>query len=386
MMESCHFSAKDQVYAFCDFLQTRSEFTPLVQSLFVCPIGFPPYPLIRMLPNVSTLRFIICRFGESRSACGASPSIDPQLLTDSGVDEVVTSLLLDGARCTVQTLMWTGRLDVIPPAFLMPSEWKRLHTLTIQSELGRGAADDIEKLLTKFCPPSLEDLNNSSVAAVGHDDNVLVIVVSPHSKWIASGSEDSTIIVWDSGGQLCDEWVAHHGDVYSLAFSLDSRFLASGGRDSKIIVWDVNQDARRVATLEGYTGDVRRCAWSPDGTTIISVDSDRTVRLWDTKTFQQFHLCDGRHEGPILFIHLSPDGRWLASGGEDYHCCIWDVASGTLHKVLRGHTQLLSGAAFDPVSTRLATASCDHTVRIWDVETAKPIFVLQQHTGGVRYV
>ncbi|TBU44983.1 hypothetical protein BD309DRAFT_751744 [Dichomitus squalens] len=236
MMERCHFNAKDQVFAFCDFLRTRSEFTSLVQSLFVCPIEFPPYPPIRMLPNISTLRFIIRRFGEyarpaDRPVVHLHPStlscyrmygerirtlsldhlsfttysdfprlvlafpkateivcqdilaklpatsalaIDvvkrklskrPQLETItiySGVDEVVTSLLLDGARCTVQTLMWTGRLDVILLAFLMPSEWKRLHPLTIQSELGRGAADDIERLtrlLANFRPPSLEDVS-----------------------------------------------------------------------------------------------------------------------------------------------------------------------------------------------------------------------------------
>ncbi|TBU40791.1 hypothetical protein BD309DRAFT_869571 [Dichomitus squalens] len=64
MMESCHFHAKDEVFAFCDFLQAKSEFLSLIQSLFVCPIDFLPFPLIRILPNISTLRFIIRRFGE----------------------------------------------------------------------------------------------------------------------------------------------------------------------------------------------------------------------------------------------------------------------------------------------------------------------------------
>ncbi|TBU33615.1 WD40-repeat-containing domain protein [Dichomitus squalens] len=430
--------------------------------------------LILAFPNMTK---IDCRDISVKSRAKAGPGMDLmkhklsrqlRLATvniHSGVDEDVTSMLLDCARCTVQTLMLTG-LDVIPLTSLMPSEWKRLHTLTIGLELGERA-DSIERLagfLTNFRPPSLEDVSAhflvthrrilnqwfrdeisnetnwidvcskleaalstfrrqrlsflvsledparerlwtrelgqlfpvlrdrnrlavtcKSTAAVGHKGIVAAVVVSPDSKWIASGSHDSTIILWNSDGQLCDEWVAHYGHVFSLAFSPDSRFLASAGGDGKAVVWDLNQDVRRVATFEGHTGRLVSHPWSPDGTTITSV-ANNVVRLWETKTFQQLQLLDGAHESNIWFIHFSPDGHWLASGGQDYDCCVWDVSSGTLHKVLRGHRGMLYSASFNPGSIRLATASDDHTVRIWDVETGEPTFHLQQHTGYVSGV
>ncbi|TBU33616.1 WD40-repeat-containing domain protein [Dichomitus squalens] len=378
------------------------------------------------------------------------------------VDEAVASLLLHCSRGTVQTLMWTGQLDVVPPAFLTPSEWQRLHTLTIGSELGEepGGIERMTAFFAKFHPPSLEDVSvhflvthreildqrfdsdkskeskwidicskleavlstfrrqrlsfmvsarerlwtrelgrrfpalrdrkrlavTCKSTAVGHESVAYTVVVSPDSRWIASGSEDNTIIVWDSDGKLCDEWIAHQGDVNSLAFSPDSRLLASAGHDEKVVIWDLNQDARRVATLRGHTDVVWSCAWSPDGTTIASGGGDKSIRLWDTKTFEQLHLFDGAHQSNVSFVRFSPDGRWLASGSWDYYCCMWDVASGTLHRVLRGHTSALSAAAFDPGSTHLATASYDFTVRIWDVKAGEPIFVLWRHTNWVRDV
>ncbi|TBU61656.1 WD40-repeat-containing domain protein [Dichomitus squalens] len=430
--------------------------------------------LILAFPNTTK---IICHDIIVKGPAMSGPVMDvlgaklsrPQLATvniHSGVDESVTSLLLDCARSTVQTLMLTGLHDILP-AFSMPSEWKWLHTLTIGLELGKGA-DSLGRLtefLKNFRPPSLEDvsvhflvthrhiLNQcfdderleetnwidvcskleaalstfrrqrlsflvslekparehlwtrelgqlfpalrdrgrltvacKSIAAVGHERLVWAVVVSPDSKWIASGSWDNTIIVWDSDGRLCDEWMAHYSKLNSLAFSLDSRFLASAGSDRKVVVWDLNQDARRVATLEGHSDEVLSCAWSPDGTMIASGGVDKTVRLWDTKTFQQAHLFDRGHERKVRFVQFSPDGHWLASGGEDHHCCIWDVASGTLHKIFGGLTRELRAAAFDPGSTRLATASWDDTVRIWDVETAESIFVSRQHTNWVEEV
>ncbi|TBU40573.1 hypothetical protein BD309DRAFT_818689, partial [Dichomitus squalens] len=59
MIKNCHLQINEQVFTFCDFLQKKMEYLPLIQSLFVCPINFPPYSLIKMLSNLSTLQFVI---------------------------------------------------------------------------------------------------------------------------------------------------------------------------------------------------------------------------------------------------------------------------------------------------------------------------------------
>jgi len=48
---------------------------------------------------------------------------------------------------------------------------------------------------------------------------------------------------------------------------------------------------------------------------------------------------------------------------------IWSPFSGELIRNLNGHTKGLSDIAWSPNSVHLATASDDHTIRIWDVDS-----------------
>ena len=196
---------------------------------------------------------------------------------------------------------------------------------------------------------------------------------------MATGSFDSTIILWDATGGtvLVQEWLAHNWEVTSLAFSPDSRFLVSAGNDSNVKIWDVAQGSRRVTTLKGHTKSATSCAWSPDGDTIASGSYDATVRLWDSRTFRELCVLEHPDGRDIEFLAFSSDGRWLASRS-DRSCNVWNV-SGMLHKSLQANlTFKLEGYppvfAFNPRSTRLLVAAY-RGVKLVDVETRNELAV-----------
>jgi WD40 repeat protein len=65
-----------------------------------------------------------------------------------------------------------------------------------------------------------------------------------------------------------------------VAFSPDGQFLASGSWDTTIKLWEV-ASGREVRTLTGHTGWVLSVAFSPDGQFLASGSGDKTIKLWD---------------------------------------------------------------------------------------------------------
>jgi hypothetical protein len=90
------------------------------------------------------------------------------------------------------------------------------------------------------------------------------------------------------------------------------------------------------------------------------------------------------HTSEVWDAALSPDGRRLASASFDYTIKLWDAATGRLDRTLRGHQARAYSVAFDREGKRLVSASADKTAIIWDVASGEPIHVLRGHTDNVR--
>ena len=223
----------------------------------------------------------------------------------------------------------------------------------------------------------LWDLANLKAAIVrGHTQTAARVAFAPQGNRWASGSDDSTVVVWDAANnEELYTLKQHTMHVLGLAFSPDGKLLATGSDDFTVRLFDV-ATKRRVAILEGY-GPIGKLVFAPDGKTIALSSKPGIVALWDTdeprKVLQMQRLHTSWPD-----VSFSPDSKMLAGGGGDEGLVVlWETATGKILRELKGTGA--TNVAFSPSGATLAIGGRDGNVRLWDVARMQEKAVLKGH-------
>jgi WD40 repeat protein len=153
--------------------------------------------------------------------------------------------------------------------------------------------------------------------------------------------------------------------VRSVAFSPDGAWIASGSHDTTIRLWDAKTGTAIGKPLRGHNNWVRSIAFSPDGARIVSGSIDRTIQLWDAKTGAAIGKPLRGHANWVRSVAFSPDGARIASGSTDKKIWLWDAKTGAaIGESLQGHSEWVQSIAFSPDGARIASGAGDKTIQL----------------------
>ncbi|MFC7257530.1 eIF2A-related protein [Streptomyces lutosisoli] len=175
-----------------------------------------------------------------------------------------------------------------------------------------------------------------------------------------------------------------------LAALLVLALLAAGG---VLWQWRTAVDERQAAlSRQLATQSDTLIGANPELASLLAVQSYRTshtpesVESLRTAAALPLHRRLAGHTKNVWSVAYSPDGHTLATASADHTVRLWNVTTGKTRTTLTGHTDEVVSVAFSPDGHTLATASADTTVRLWDVATGKTRTTLTGHTDAVYAV
>lgn len=272
----------------------------------------------------------------------------------------------------------------------------------------------------------------------GHASWIRAVCELPtaNNRMLATAGDDGTVRLWDPGGGPPGA-VAEHDRIGAVTAVCpvpgdEGRLVASAGSDGQVRIWDAVTGAQ-LREFRASDGPVNALCVVPDEEEprILTAGDDRVVKLWDARDGTLQGEMNGHYERVAAVCPVQHDAELLvASAGDDQTVRLWRPYSGDVRGVLLGHVTLawvttlttVAGPAgellasadksgtimlWDTDGTQLwsqqghqdavnalcglmvadrpalASASADHTIRLWDAERGQPIHWLTGHTGPV---
>ncbi len=289
------------------------------------------------------------------------------------------------------------------------------------------ATGEFERRVILWNLESLEPINTFA----DYSNPVALVTFSPNGEFLVTATLDMKLRVWHLGTGLPVLTRQFREPILDTAFSVEGELLvptaeavyayplsfgdtgedriASDGHGTSSIIWAsplmiAGTDSDNLLTLwnsnENKTvfeaklasphglASILPVAFSVDGTTCTAVGDDAEVRIVDTVSGDIVSRFPAVASAEAYHAQFSPDGERLALVHEGNLVRIYEPGTGSNANtgVLAGHTDLVFHLAFNADGSRLATASYDGNVIVWDMKTRTELFRLEGHTGELLTV
>ncbi|KAI0675592.1 WD40 repeat-like protein [Trametes maxima] len=250
----------------------------------------------------------------------------------------------------------------IKPIFIFPAHVSCIKSVAASPQGGKwlatGSADEIVKVW---------DLRRrKEIGGLMHHEGSITHLEFPSRSHLLSASEDGTLALFRAR-----DWAVlrtlkgHKGRINSVAVHQSCKVALSVGKDRTLRMWDLMRGKGSASTKLGKEGELVR--WSTDGT-IFAVQAQNTIDIYSTEMELLHSISHPSRLNDIKFCkRTNGEGELLLAGGEDKKLSVYDVPQDhtkmpTIVADMVGHTNRVK--AVDTIRVALPDGSNRHTTML----------------------
>jgi len=202
----------------------------------------------------------------------------------------------------------------------------------------------------------------SAKHSLPHESQNVVSVAISDDGWVATGTADGSIRLWNPKGEPAKQRMLEGGSIHAVALCEGGKSVVAA-QGSQVTAWDTNSDT--LVNCKGSKNLAYCVAIHPDGRTIAAGDYDGRLFLWQRgETDSRTVLA--AHSGPVYSVAFNVTGNSIVSGGADKTVKVWN-ANGLISKALDGHPGLIFSVSFDAERQRVLAAGKDLNSTVWNL-------------------
>lgn len=239
---------------------------------------------------------------------------------------------------------------------------------------------------------SLFEINTSNLRPVttfdGHTNNVVALGFQRDRKWMFTASEDGTVKIWDIRAPGYQRNYASKVPINTACLHPNQGEILCGDEAGQLRVWDLTANKCSYTLTPDKKSPVRSLCVASDARLAVASTNRGTVLAWKLGGPQwELHAKIEAHSTYCLKALLSPDCNLLATASADHTLKIWSVQEGfKKQKTLAAHKKWVWDCSFSADSAYLVSASSDSTSKLWDLKSGEVILQYKGHLKAVTSV
>jgi WD40 repeat protein len=227
----------------------------------------------------------------------------------------------------------------------------------------------------------LQDISHDDSEFVRHRGPVTCVAGIPNRNAAVSSGYDGAVAYADlDTGKI--ELMGYHDHLANkITVNQAGTRAASCSSDYTVYIWDLaSRKLERI--LKGHSDDVEDFVFVDDNRG-VSVSRDWRIIVWNLNTGAAIHIIEG-HEKDVLSVSVA--NGCIYTSGDDMTLRVWDLETGKPIRMWGPFEDETDSCAIDPDHGHAVLGCDDGVVRVFDIDSGAPVAEIPAHTSGIKRV